>query len=205
MKKLKLFCYLPLILSGFLSYGFCEETMQYDELLDDQFVDANQIDKKLYQVDQRIFSELVDEPAIQGLALSKSIKLVGDSSVLINAHMSPNSEITTQAGMQTFFPYNDGILVKKSGLYRVSFFQRAFARGEKTRCLVFLMLSPGNYVKRYQVYNFESDKNGELNFSQIIRIDSGQKVAVHVRCLSGELFLGPNFESSGLVIEAISP
>ncbi|MCB1083858.1 MAG: hypothetical protein KDK61_06075, partial [Simkania sp.] len=151
-----------------------------------------------------VFSELIAEPAIQRLTLSRSITLKGDSSVLINGEMLPNSEITTQAGTQTFFPYNDGILVIKSGLYPVSFFQRAFVRGEKTQCLVFLMLSPGNYTKRYQVYTFEPNGSGELNFSQILRINNGQKVAVHVRCFSGEVTLGPNFESSGLVIEAIS-
>ncbi len=144
----------------------------------------------------------IEEPAIQGLSLDKFITLKSQS-IIMNEHMSPNQEITTQSGMQVFFPSNDGILVQNPGLYRISFFQ-GMHTNIASQCIVFLKVTPGDNEKRYQDITLVPNSSGEINFTQILRLAPGQKVQVIICPISGEIFLHSGFDRSGLTIEKIS-
>jgi len=148
-------------------------------------------------------SETKAEPVIQGLYLYESLTLK-DQSIILNERLAPNQDITTQAGMQRFFSNNDGVMINKDGLYRISFYQRVFTRAEKSKCIVFLMVTPGNYYQRYQVVTMEPDSSGEINFTQIVKIKAGEKLQIVLRPVFGEIVLGPNFNSSGLTLEEIN-
>lgn len=160
------------------------------------------------QADFKPWENVLQEPAIQGLTLSNTL-ILKDQPVLLNQYLSPNSEITTQAGIEAFFPDNDGVLVKNSGLYRVSFFQRVYTTNAKKKFVVLLLLAPEStpekYIKRRRIFFLEPNSSEEIQLSQILRIEAGQKVRLALVPFGegGDAIFSGEFSFSGLILEKI--
>ncbi len=165
-------------------------------------------------VDSTNFPNFTNEPPIQGLGLHKSITVTREtpnendpnplSMFILNEYVSPNAQITTDSGINLFFPATDGILVKESGLYRISYFQLAYTRDQGGSFSISVFLNPGYYQQRYQLFSMPANSFNDIGFSQILRIKAGQKVLIRVQSLEGKVtFSGGNFATSGLVIERI--
>jgi hypothetical protein len=170
---------------------------KYDELLNQKW--DQPIDNK------DLFANSVNDAAILGLTIKGAyLTLSSDSSQNLNAIYTLNPFISTQNGIRDFVPYDDGLLIKNSGLHHVNFFQRVFTRAEGATVLVFLSLAPGNYVQRYQVIDIAPNASSDLMLSQILNIQSQQKVSVVLRVFSGSITLASGPDSSGFEIQSLS-
>jgi len=141
------------------------------------------------------------EPAIHCLTLSQPLSL-GNKNINMTANMTINPEITTVAGTQLFSYGANGVTVQKSGLYRVSFFQRILGNTSDASCLTLLVIPPV-IIKRDLGVTIAPSTVTEISFTQILRLQSGQTIDVILRPYSGSLDLLPGAESSGFIIEEI--
>ncbi|MBS0648475.1 MAG: hypothetical protein JSS10_04525 [Verrucomicrobia bacterium] len=152
------------------------------------------------QTDLQEFAVKANEPSILCISLKQGTSLKNQS-LNMNELMFLNGEISNDTKL--FFPFQDGIRVSQSGLYRVSFFQRIFTLDQRGEFILSLLLTPGNYRKRYQHVKLEANSCGEINFSQILRINANQKVQLIISPVAGETILGPEWECSGFTIERL--
>jgi hypothetical protein len=140
------------------------------------------------------------EPAIYSLTLTKQLTL-DNANIAMSAQMTPYSEITTPQGNSVFSTASGGILVSKSGIYRVTVFQRVATSSLNSSCIALLMIGP--YIKRYKVVSVNSPED-EIYFTHILRMNSGDQLELILRPVVGPIELETGADSSGFIIEEIS-
>jgi len=191
MKIKTILFFLPLLLCGAL---FGESENSYLEL---------EYDRSTKLQEDGDLSSKDNEPPIQGLFTQEKLVLKGET-IILNQYLAPNSEITTESGIDLFFPLNDGIRVKKSGLYRISFFQRVLGGKDGGSFLVNLKSSDTEYVRRSLQHNLNPSEVREIELNQIVRLERGAKIWAELYPISGKTTLLPSGRFSGFTIEAIS-
>ncbi len=140
------------------------------------------------------------EPAIYSLTLSQQLTLDSKNIDMI-PNMTPNLEITTPLGTSIFSSTSEGVMVSKSGLYRVTVFQKTFATTPNSCCIAILAI--GEIIKRYKVVSLNSSLD-EIHFTHVLRMNAGEKLQLILRPFVGPIQLETGTDSSGFIIEAIS-
>jgi len=142
------------------------------------------------------------EPPIYSLMIIDDITL-SDKWIPLHQHMVVNTSITTEAGSALFNLTEDGIVAAKDGLYRLSFYQRLMGNSSSNICALSLYVDDDEYLKRYHGVSVGGNEPAEITFTQILRIQAGQKLMLDLTACGGSISLESNFNSSGFTIEAL--
>jgi hypothetical protein len=141
-------------------------------------------------------------PVVLGLGLPESMTM--DGRVNLNEFYAEDGEVTTGPASEYFEVSEFGVEVKKSGLYRVSFYQ-GLSSGSLP-CDVAVVLKQGFGKKSVKLAQHIKLKRGDFNdiaFSKILNVEEGEKISLKMWPISGEAILAGEFHSSGFTIEAL--
>lgn len=142
------------------------------------------------------------EPPIFATSVQNDIT-ASNGTIHLAQYMQVNSDITNASGTALFKLTGDGIVVAKTGLYRLNFFQRAFGNAASNTVTLYLFLDGEANLERYQGLNFGLDEPGELSFTQILRIKAGQTIILSLDICDGSVLLSGAPSSSGFTIEKL--
>ncbi|MBS0629134.1 MAG: hypothetical protein JSS30_02775 [Verrucomicrobia bacterium] len=140
------------------------------------------------------------EPAIYSLTLTQQLTL-DKANIAMTPNMTPNTEITNSQGSTLFSNAWGGISVSKSGLYRVTVFQKVVTSTPNSSCIAILAI--GQIIKRYKVVSVNSPVD-EVHFTHVLRMNAGEQLQLILRPIVGPIELETGTDSSGFVIEEIS-
>ncbi|MDN3506156.1 MAG: hypothetical protein P0S96_02900 [Simkaniaceae bacterium] len=142
------------------------------------------------------------EPVILSLGLPECVTM--ESRLNLNEFYAEDGEVTTGSASEYFEVSEFGVEVKKSGLYRVSFYQ-GISSGSLP-CDVAVVLKQGfgkESVKRAQRIKLKRGDFTDIAFSKILNVQEGEKISLKMWPISGEAELAGEFHSSGFTIEAL--
>jgi hypothetical protein len=151
------------------------------------------------------YEKILGEPPIYGQYTSERVKILTGQTVVLNAFFLMHPGITTIEGEKLFTPEADGLRVNQPGLYRISFFQKIHTLNAESQIILNLhRMTSGSYSQlRTQEINLGNREGTDIQFTQIARLNAGDKLKVTLVGYKGEATLLNGYDVSGFTVEAI--
>lgn len=149
-------------------------------------------------------STLSIEPPIYAQFTNEKVQ-IKKPKVVLNTFFLTHPAITTREGEKFFTPADDGLIVNEPGLYRISFFQKVHTLNAECQLIFNLerVYLNGYSPLRTQEINLGNRQGTDIQFTQIVRMNAGDKLRLTLEAYKGEATLLNGNNVSGLIVEAI--